>query len=407
MSGSIYEADAQQRNALDIKRCCSKFLSHHQPISASAWLCELSSDSDLDVDFYGDGHAISQFEAEMAVRLGKPAAAFFPSGVMAQQAALRVVADKSGRRAVALHPRCHIAAEEEDAYQRLHGLNAAILTDEPRQPTAADFEALGASVGSLVIELPLRRVAYALPCWHELQTLSSAARHAGVWVHLDGARLWECTPYYQRSASQIAELADSVYVSLYKGLGGIAGAVLAGPQAFIGEARVWRRRHGGLLKSVFPLIGAARRGLTEHLPKMGAYVETAGRLASAMNQIDGLRTAPSTPRVNAFQVHFPASAARMQAAHLAFAAVHHVWLFDGFRESDRADCSQADITLGDAIERWTVNQAVDDVRHLMESLDAPAKPTPNLDRLSKAQLALAMRGHSEAVADCGVKAFPW
>jgi hypothetical protein len=24
-----------------------------------------------------------------------------------------------------------------------------------------------------------------------------------------------------------------------------------------------------------------------------------------------------------------------------------------------------------------------------------------------AQLALAMRGHSEAVADCGVKAFPW
>jgi threonine aldolase len=169
---------------------------------------------------------------------------------------------------------------------------------------------------------------------------------------LDGARVWECTPFFGRSASEIARLADSIYVSLYKGLGGIAGAVLAGPEPFIHQTRVWRQRHGGLLKSVFPLIAAARQGVAKHLPKMGAYVETANRLALALNQIEGVTTVPVAPQVNAFQIHFPASAARMQAAHLAFAAKHRIWLFDGFRDAERAGWCHADVTIGDALQGW-------------------------------------------------------
>jgi hypothetical protein len=72
-------------------------------------------------------------------------------------------------------------------------LKAAFLTDDSTQPTAADFQALNGTAGSLVIELPLRRVAYALPDWHELEALSTVARREGVWIHMDGARLWECT----------------------------------------------------------------------------------------------------------------------------------------------------------------------------------------------------------------------
>jgi threonine aldolase len=180
MSAGNYEAGRTGLDALAIKRSCSRFLSHHQPVSASEWLYELSRDSDLDVDFYGDGLALSAFESEMAALLGKPAAVFFPSGVMAQQAALRAAADKAGNSIVALHPRCHIAAEEEDAFRVLHGLQAAWLTDEPRQPTAADFAARGAMAGSLVIELPLRRIAYALPDWHDLEIMSEAARRTNV-----------------------------------------------------------------------------------------------------------------------------------------------------------------------------------------------------------------------------------
>ena len=52
-------------------------------------------------------------------------------------------------------------------------------------------------------------------------------------LHLDGARLWEIAPYYQRTASKsikdVVALFDSCYVSFYKGLGALTGAMLLGP----------------------------------------------------------------------------------------------------------------------------------------------------------------------------------
>lgn len=66
-------------------------------------------------------------------------------------------------------------------------------------------------------------------------------------MHFDGARLWECGPHFGRTLPEIAALADSVYVSYYKSLGGISGAALAGTEDFVEEARVWRHRYGGQL----------------------------------------------------------------------------------------------------------------------------------------------------------------
>ena len=45
---------------------------------------------------------------------------------------------------------------------------------------------------------------------------------------MDGARLWQCAPFYQRTLAEIADLFDTVYVSFYKDLGAPAGAALKG-----------------------------------------------------------------------------------------------------------------------------------------------------------------------------------
>jgi hypothetical protein len=49
------------------------------------------------------------------------------------------------------------------------------------------------------------------------------ARSKGAAVHMDGARLWGCEPFYERSLEEISELFDTVYVSFYKQLGGLPG----------------------------------------------------------------------------------------------------------------------------------------------------------------------------------------
>lgn len=171
-----------------------------------------------------------------------------------------------------------------------------------RQPTPKDLAALAGRLGAATLELPLRDGGYRLPTWEELTAFGEACRDRGVPLHLDGARIWESSPYLGHSLAEIADVADSVYVSFYKGLGGLAGAAVAGPTDVIDEARTWQRRHGGTLFTLLPYAVAARRGLRTHLPRMAEYHDTAVDLAKRLTAA-GLRVDPDPPHTNAFRVY--------------------------------------------------------------------------------------------------------
>jgi len=69
-------------------------------------------------------------------------------------------------------------------------------------------------------------------------------------------------------------------VSFYKGLEGLAGAALAGPQDVVDEARRWRKRMGGTLFRLTPFAVSALSGLRDRLPRMGEYAAWARSLAT-------------------------------------------------------------------------------------------------------------------------------
>ena len=140
------------------------------------------------------------------------------------------------------------------------GLRAELVGDRDRLITLADLQELQVRLGALLLELPQREIGGRLPEWDELVGQIEWARARDVPTHLDGARIWEAAPYYGRPHAELAGLFDTVYVSLYKGLGGIGGSVLAGPAELIAQARVWRRRHGGTLPNLFGFVaGCAAR----------------------------------------------------------------------------------------------------------------------------------------------------
>lgn len=62
---------------------------------------------------------------------------------------------------------------------------------------------------------------------------------------MDGARLWEAQPYYARPFAEICGLFDSVYVSFYKGIGALSGAMLVGEKHVLQKALAERKRLGG------------------------------------------------------------------------------------------------------------------------------------------------------------------
>ncbi|MFD0414660.1 threonine aldolase family protein [Streptomyces sp. NPDC127108] len=268
------------------------------------------TDPDRVSDMYGDG-VVADLEDEVARLLGKEDAVFFPTGTMAQQVALRCWAGRTGNATVALHPRSHPEVHEAGALSVVSGLRTVHPTDEPRSPTADEVRDFEEPFGTLMLELPLREAGFVLPSWQELTDVVAAARERDAVVHLDGARLWECTTHFGRPLPEIAALADSVYVSFYKSLEGIAGAALAGPQSLTDEARAWRHRYGGLMFQQSPTAVSALLGLKHVLPRLPEYVAHARVVADALREgfaaarVPWFRVHPDPPHTHQFQVWLP------------------------------------------------------------------------------------------------------
>ncbi|MCQ0024410.1 beta-eliminating lyase-related protein [Streptomyces somaliensis DSM 40738] len=308
---------AQRRRRIAAWRAADRLL-HRSAAEATPgeWLAVLAADGpsvyDLDagVDVYGDG-IVEHLERRVAELLGFPAAVFFPTGTMAQQVALRCWAGRTGNRVVALHPLAHPEVHERGALGALSGLRTVHPTRAGRLPTADEVRAAEEPFGTLMLELPLRDAGFVLPTWEELEEVVEAAREREAVVHFDGARVWETTVHFGRDLPEIAGLADSVYVSFYKSLGGLSGAALVGPEPFAEEARAWRHRYGGNVFQQHPAALAALLGLERELPRLPSYVAGARTVAAAVREgfeaagVPWFRVHPEVPHTHEFQVWLP------------------------------------------------------------------------------------------------------
>jgi threonine aldolase len=338
------EIDDQVFNA------CERFLSGHGLQQPRAVLADLANEvgPDEEPDRYGEGRLIEDFEREVAALLGKEAAVFMPSGTMAQQIALRIWTDQRHTPVVAFHPTCHLEIHEQKGYAFLHALHARLIGERTRLITLDDLCATAGPIGALLLELPQREIGGQLPSWADLEAHTAWARERGIVVHMDGARLWECRPFYQRSYAEIAGLFDSVYVSFYKGIGAIAGAALAGPAAFIAEARVWQRRHGGNLIQLYPLVLSARANLRRRLERFDGYHQHALATARVLASIPGISVKPDPPHTNMMHVYLQAPADELREAALGIARDERVLLFRRAMATDVPGVAAVELSIGDA-----------------------------------------------------------
>jgi threonine aldolase len=309
-------------------------------------------------DRYGNGGPVEQLEQQVAELLGKPAAAMFPSGIMAQQAALRVWSDRAGSRRVAIPELSHLLHHELDGPRLLHDLRYEWLTTGPAVPTADDLAAIAGPLGAVLFELPLREAAFLLPSWDELVAFSTACRDRGVPLHLDGARLWESTPALGHDLAEVAALADTVYVSFYKGLGGLAGAVLAGPGDLVAEATQWRKRLGGTLYTLLPYAVSALRGLRTELPRMGDYHARACEFAEKLSA-RGVQVHPLVPHTNAFRLYAGQPVDQISERVVALMEREQLMLTGGWAPAELPGSSWTEFVVGPETMGWDPDEAVD------------------------------------------------
>ena len=314
-------------------------------------------------DRYGESGPVAALESQVATLLGKPSAVMFPSGTMAQQSVLRVWSDRQGSRRIAIPALSHLLHHEQDGPRLLNDFEWALLTTGASTggvlPTADHLAAIPGVLGAALLELPLRDAGYLLPSWEELEAFSVACTERGVPLHFDGARIWESASQLGHAPAEIAALADTVYVSFYKGLRGLAGAVVAGPEEVIAEVRLWRSRHGGTLWTMLPYAVSALRGLREELPRMGEYhqraIEMAGLLAAR-----GIRTFPERPHCNAFRLFLEEPAEVVTERVVAVMESERLSVTSPWRDSeDVPGWSWTEFSVGPATMDWTSEAAVD------------------------------------------------
>ncbi|HEY3064121.1 MAG TPA: beta-eliminating lyase-related protein [Chloroflexota bacterium] len=350
---------------------CDRFLFGHGPQRPRAVLAELAQEAgpDEEPDRYGEGSLINGFESEIATLLGKEAALFLPSGTMAQQIALRIWSERARIATVAFHPTCHLEIHEQKGYAVLHGLHGRLVGERSRLLTLDDLHATPGPLAALLLELPQREIGGQLPTWSDLVAQVGWAHEQGAAVHLDGARLWESGPFYKRPYAEIAGLFDSVYVSFYKGIGAIAGAALAGSAAFIAEARLWQRRHGGNLVQLYPFVLSARANVRLRLAKFGAYYQRAQAVARVLNAIPGISVRPDPPQTNMMHVYLQAAEDTVMAASVEIARTERVQLFRRLLPTGVPGVAAFELSLGDAVEALTDDEIGTYFGRLMATAD--------------------------------------
>ncbi|MBC8081292.1 MAG: low specificity L-threonine aldolase [Gorillibacterium sp.] len=329
-------------------------------------------DGDLSSDMYGAGPVIEDFQETMAKLLGKESAVFFPSGTMAQQIALRIWCDQKDLKRVAYHPLCHLEIHEQDGLKELHQIEPILLADKDRLIRLEDVQSIPGEIACLLLELPQREIGGQLPEYRELEEISAYCRENGIKLHLDGARLFEILPYYKKTASEVCELFDSVYISFYKGIGAIAGAVLAGDEEFTRQSKVWKRRHGGDLISLYPYLLSSDYYMKLRLPRMQQYYEDAKELASLYNECQAVATLPIIPVSNMFHVHFNLPREKVESILITLYETMEVGMSSYLREVSETSCS-FEVSIGDRysdIPKDTLKNAFKELDKMLKEVNS-------------------------------------
>lgn len=236
---------------------------------------------------------VLELEAESARLLGKEAAVFTISGTMSNTLALRTHCEPGASAIV--EASAHVYGMEWSAMAATCGLLVMPVQGHYGVPeadgvawalkkAAAGFPARGV----LCLENTHNAAGGTVMSLDQMDRLAQLAHHAGVPVHLDGARIFNAAVALGVPAADVARAADSVSFCLSKGLSAPVGSLLAGTRAYIDRARGIRRALGAAMRQAGVIAAPGLVALRTMTGRLQEDHDNARALAEALARMPGL-----------------------------------------------------------------------------------------------------------------------
>lgn len=267
--------------------------------------------ADVGDDVYGEDPTIIRLEQRVAELLGMEAGLFVPSGTMGNVCAI-LAHTRPGESAL-IDGESHIAFYEGGGIARLAGVMPRFFPRIGSVPTVQELDDLVpppddihvAPTSFFSLENTHTRAGGVPFAPEETEPVIAWAKERGLAVHIDGARIFNAAIALGRPVTDLVRGADSVMVSLSKGLSAPVGSVLVGSGAFIEKARRARKLMGGGMRQAGVLAAAGLIAL-ERIPLLEEDHKVAAELARRLAALPGVSVREPAVRTNIVIVDLPA-----------------------------------------------------------------------------------------------------
>ena len=270
----------------------------------SAGMRDAMASAPVGDDVYGEDPTINSLEERVAQLFGKEAALFCPSGSLANQLSIRMLVNPGEE--LITETNSHIVRAELGAGAVFSGIttrtwlaNRGLLSaNDPLNIARPDSGPYLVSTTAIAIENTHNFGGGTVQPLEEIKRLKQESEKLGIFLHLDGARIWNAHIASGVDFKEYGKYFDTISVCLSKGLGAPVGSLMISTKERVSKARPWRKRYGAGMRQAGILAAAGHYALDNNLPLLENDHKRAKSIAHAIFAVAPKLIDPTTVDTN-------------------------------------------------------------------------------------------------------------
>jgi threonine aldolase len=241
-------------------------------------------------DVYKEDPTTNRLEQKLADMFGMDTALFFPTGSMANQAAIKMHT-QPGEQLIA-DKWAHVYNYEGGGVSFNSGVSCKLLDGNRGMITVAQVEEninppdfYHSPLTSLVcLENTTNKGGGACYDFSEIENIRKICDKHGLGLHLDGARIWNALVAKKEDPKNYGKIFDTISVCLSKGLGTPMGSVLIGKKEIMQKAMRVRKVLGGGMRQIGFMAAAGIYALDNHVQRLAEDHKKASEIAEILSK---------------------------------------------------------------------------------------------------------------------------